>query len=916
MSEKKEQYKLSPIKTSPQPKKPTITSKGNLQFTSRRQATLQRKPLPVRTTTLSKSVRSRFAAASKNISTQPDQRYSLVEKVIIQALKKRNESHHKKEDKEKARQAALQSNVKNGFIQDYLPIQDIQYGLVHTTDGRYVKILEISPINFFAKSDLKRNELAENFRKIFRVLPAKVQIKVTSDRNDPRQLISNIKSHEQEDELLSVKLQRQDLIQKILYISSNASISRRYFLCFQYVGKSKPVREIAEEMMLIESTLDSILSANGNCVLCESDNYNYNTLSILYYLLNRKSYRSQTYDYRYQRLLRDAAAYNDATGQHKDVQDIDLISSRGLSTYSRSCIRIDGQYQTWLTLKEKSHNPVEYAGWINSLFSFGDFVDLDIDIKRLPRESTIALVSKYNQFKVVSAREKRGNAEKYTELMNSVNNNQYVLDCMNNNDEDLFNVCIIINIRADSLRALEQRRSMIVKLLKSNRRYVEDTFLNAESYFKMTLPLLYFDNDIFSRNARNYLSSSLASLYPFTSPEWYDPTGFLIGVTQNNSIVAINNFNTQFYQNGNMMILGTSGSGKTFTEQLIGYGMYYNGIRVFYILPVKGFEYIPGCNNIGGSYIPLGPGFQQCINWMEIHPETQIDMSTVSDDATGYQASLLAKKASAITTGVQLLMLKEPTPMTMVESAKLNQAIVKVYGHFGITDDNRSIFTESGLIKEMPITSDLYDELTKMPGTERLLAALDVIVNGTCKNMDGQTNVDLSNNYTVIDVDEQVIGEDLLPWFIFVAFDCVYDFAKSSRTHFDAIFLDEVWKIMSTPAAKQVKMMVKLIRGYAGCVVLATQDIFDFLNTEFGVSVLANTEIRLFLNLKDTECDRVASIIHLTDEDKSAILGFSRGQGLLLSRGDKIIVNIEATPHEVEVFTTDPNILKNKNSSL
>lgn len=98
------------------------------------------------------------------------------------------------------------------------------------------------------------------------------------------------------------------------------------------------------------------------------------------------------------------------------------------------------------------------------------------------------------------------------------------------------------------------------------------------------------------------------------------------------------------------------------------------------------------------------------------------------------------------------------------------------------------LFTENGLIKEMPITSDLYEELTKMPGTERLLAALDVIVNGTCKNMDGQTNVDLSNNYTVIDVDEQVIGEDLLPWFIFVAFDCVYDFAKSSRTHFGRNF--------------------------------------------------------------------------------------------------------------------------------
>ncbi len=915
MNEKNEQYKLSPIKTSPLQKKPTTTLKENLQNTSRKPPKLQTKTLHTKTKNLTNTIQLPFKRTNTTSSTQSKRNHSLAEKAIILAIQKHNESHQKKAAKMETKQKELKGKIKNGFIQDYLPIQDIQYGLIHTTDGRYIKIIEVSPVNFFAKSDLKRNELADNFRKIFRVLPAKVQIKITSDRNDPRQLISNIQSHEQDNEPLSVKLQRQDLIQKIHYISSNASISRRYFICFQYIGKSKPAREIAEEMMIIESTLDSILSVNGNCILQESDDYNYNTLSILYYLLNRKSYRTQTYEYRYQRLLSDAATYNLATGQHKDVQDIDLISSRGLSTYSRSCIRIDGQYQTWLTLKEKSHNPVEYAGWINSLFSFGDFVDLDIDIKRLPKESTVAVVSKYNQFKVVSAREKRGNAEKYTELMDTVNNNQYVLNCMNNNDEDLFNVCIIIIIRANSLKALEQRRNMIVKLLKSNRRYVEDTFLNAETYFKMTLPLLYFDNDIFTRNARNYLSSSLASLYPFTSPEWYDPTGFLVGVTQNNSIVAINNFNTQFYQNGNMMILGTSGSGKTFTEQLVGYGMYYNAIRVFYILPVKGFEYIPGCNNIGGSYIPLGPGFQQCINWLEIHPETQIDMSTVSADASGYQASLLAKKASSITTGVQLLMLKEPTPMTMIEAAKLNQAIVKVYERFGITDDNRSIFTANGLVKEMPITSDLYRELTLIPGTERLLAALDVIVNGTCKNMNNQTNVDLTNNYTVIDVDEQIIGEDLLPWFIFVAFDCVYDFAKSSRTHFDAIFLDEVWKIMSTPAAKQVKMMVKLIRGYAGCVVLATQDIFDFLNTEFGVSVLANTEIRLFLNLKDTECDRVASIIHLSEEDKSAILGFKRGQGLLLSRGDKIIVNIEATQHEIDVFTTDANILKSKNNT-
>ena len=77
-------------------------------------------------------------------------------------------------------------------------------------------------------------------------------------------------------------------------------------------------------------------------------------------------------------------------------------------------------------------------------------------------------------------------------------------------------------------------------------------------------------------------------------------------------------FDSRIYKNANIAILGTSGSGKTFTMQLMALRMRRKGIQVFIVAPLKGHEFHRACSNIGGAFIQISPASPNCINVMEI----------------------------------------------------------------------------------------------------------------------------------------------------------------------------------------------------------------------------------------------------------------------------------------------------------
>ena len=126
--------------------------------------------------------------------------------------------------------------------------------------------------------------------------------------------------------------------------------------------------------------------------------------------------------------------------------------------------------------------------------------------------------------------------------------------------------------------------------------------------------------------------------------------------------------------------------------------------------------------------------------------------------------------------------------------------------------------------------------------------------------------------------------------------------------------MDEVWLMMQNDdCAKQVKEMVKIIRGYGSCTVLATQDIGDFLrsNNGLGESILAASKIKFFLRIEDMEINNIARVVDINNNDKANFKKFPpHGRALLMSDKDKILIDMISSESELRTYTTDVNLRK------
>lgn len=809
------------------------------------------------------------------------------------------------------------------FTQDIIPVKEIKGGIIITTNGRCVKVMELQASNYEQMSADDKNNILYNFDRIFKIAPSKMQFMTLSEHINVDKMIQNVKSKNAGVHTTNVQMALDDYIAQLNGLNRNLGLIKRYYIIFEYEGSASPstdagFNEIYYDIMNTACAIENVLKS-ANTPVVHHDNENDAIYDFLYNYYNKKSAITESFINRYFRIVSDRKNYYAKSNAKDPGIDIrDLFAPRGMdfSSHKDYCMA-DGIYYTYIAITDSGYPEALPATWINYVFGhYGVGVDTDFYIKKLPKEMTKFRLEKDAAFKRSAAISEHGNASKAEELMRKANNSTAILNAMKNG-EDIYNCVTIATLWDVDPYELMRKRIAIVKDLTSKGIKVETSHLDCLQYFKMTAPFLDIQNEIFSRNAHNFLTWSLGSIYNMTSYQLYDPTGFPIGYNMlNKSIVCFNNFNTAYFKNGNMCITGTSGAGKSFTLMFIGRNLFLNGIGTYYILPEKGYEYEDACKSLDGQYIMLMPGSKDCINILEIRPQISYKMVDGVEEDIDIKAdvsqSLLAKKVAAVTVWIQLLLTEGDAKITSVELYKLNDVITKLYGEFGITDDNNSIYDENGNLKRMPIIEDLYNVLLKDNELYRLAVLLTPFVSGSCKNMNQQTNVDLRSKCIVFNVDETSIGENLLSAFMYIAFDCSYDLVKSDADNFDTIFMDEIWKMMKNEAcAKQVQKLVKLIRGYGGSTIVATQEIKDFLASAggFGASVISNSAINFIMQINDKdERKRICELMSLSNDDMKIIAGYERGCGMLIANGVKVNVEVKASELEKSLFTTDLNV--------
>ena len=551
------------------------------------------------------------------------------------------------------------------------------------------------------------------------------------------------------------------------------------------------------------------------------------------------------------------------------------------------------------------------AGWLSLLINAGDGIDTDLFLFRQPKEQAVRRLGQQLRINRSKIREASDTNTDFDDLDSAISSGYFLKEGLANN-EDFYYMSILITVTAHTPEELEWRERELKKMLISQDISISACTFREEAAFLSSLPLVSLEKHLYNRARRNVLTTGAASCYPFTAYELSDDNGILLGVNKyNNSLVIVDIFNSAVYRNANIAIVGTSGAGKTFTMQLMALRMRRKGIQVFIIAPLKGHEFLRACKNIGGEFIQISPASKNCINIMEIRKTDKSADEII--DGGHIEKSELAKKIQSLHIFFSLLI----PDMTHEEKQLLDEALVKTYALKGITHDNKTLADKADpeRYKKMPVLGDLYNILISNASTERLGHILNRLVHGSAGTFNQQTNVNLDNKYTVFDISE--LSGDLLPVGMFMVLDYVWDKAKEDRTAEKAIYVDEMWQLIGSGgnqvAAGFVLEMFKIIRGYGGSAICATQDLNDFFALDggkYGKGIINNCKTKIILNLEDDEAERVKDIFKLFEAEIMEITHFERGSGLISTNNNNITVEFKCSELEKRLITTDRRELK------
>ena len=820
-------------------------------------------------------------------------------------------------DSSAKRKAGKRKPEKLSFTQDFIPIKNLEHGIIETTDGRYIKILEIEPINFMLRSEEEQYEIICSFASWLKISPVHLQFKSITRKADSDKHIAMLRKETETEESEQCKKLSEGYIRLIKDVGSREALTRRFFLIFRYEelrrNENSDYGQICSTLLTAEQNARAYFMQCGNNILQPKDP-DEATAEILYMFFNRRSCVEEPFHSRVDRIVLDTmAAKNKVIGIDPipHIRMVHFIAPRGIDLTHRNYIIMDGLYYSFLYIKGNGYPNKVRAGWMSSLINAGEGIDVDVFLRRENRSKAIDKVAQRIRLNRTKLKSMQDTSTDYEELAGSIQAGYFIKQGIANYNEDLFYMSVFVTVSARTYEELMWRKQQMTDMLKSMDMYVSDCSFQQEDALRTVMPFLQISPKLEKKSKRNVLTSGAASTYMFTSFEMSDDTGVLLGINRhNNSLCIVDLFDTKKNKNANLNLLGTSGAGKTFTMQLLALRMRMRGIQCYIIAPIKGHEFRRACNRIGGQFIKIAPGSPHCINIMEIRHTISPEMELIDELDYSEMDSLLAQKIQQLMIFFSLLI----PDMTNEEEQMLDEALIRTYGKFGITHDNDSVYEDRNAVppkmKTMPILGDLHEELQKNEMTKRIAVIVSRFVTGSAQSFNQQTNVDLSNKYIVLDLSE--LKGKLLPVGMMIALDYVWDKIKSDRTKKKAIMIDEIWQLIGAGsnrmAAEFCLEIFKVIRGFGGAAISATQDLSDFFGLEdgrYGRAIINNSKNKIILNLEPDEAEFVRDTLKLTKTEIRSITRFERGEALICSDNSKVPVIIKASKEEQEMITTD-----------
>jgi conjugal transfer ATP-binding protein TraC len=446
--------------------------------------------------------------------------------------------------------------------------------------------------------------------------------------------------------------------------------------------------------------------------------------------------------------------------------------------------------------------------------------------------------------------------------------------------QKMFEVGIYITVYADSENELFKVENEIKSILEARMVYMKPALFQQEDAFKSVSPI---GTDIIQVHQK-LNSEPLSSIFPFVSFDLTSEKGILYGVNRHNASLVI--FDRFSLENYNSVTIATSGAGKSFTTKLEILRTLMFDTEVIVIDPEREYEYL--AEAVGGRYFNISLSSDHHIN--------PFDLPIPREDETA--ADVLRSNVISLV-GLFRLMLGGLTPE---EDSIVDRAITETYALKDITVD-------SDLSKvEPPLLSDFEMVLSGMEGSESVLQRIKKYTRGSWSTFINQpSNVDINKKLVVFSIRD--MEDELKPVAMYIVTHFIWN-AIRRELRKRLLVVDEAWIMMkSEDTASFLYSIAKRGRKYYLGLSTITQNVDDFMKSQYGVAIITNASIQLLLKQSSSSIDLVQKTFHLTDEEKYLLLESGVGEGIFFAGLKHVAIKVLASYTEEQIITSDPSQL-------
>lgn len=444
-------------------------------------------------------------------------------------------------------------------------------------------------------------------------------------------------------------------------------------------------------------------------------------------------------------------------------------------------------------------------------------------------------------------------------------------------NEKFFHFGLYVTIRSRSLKELEDISRNVESVLSAIGIVVKIASLQQEQGFVSTLPLGLDKINL----TRNMDTTSLATTFPFVSSELTMDDGIMYGINKHNkSLIVFDRFQMP---NSNMVIFATSGAGKSYFVKLEAIRSLMLGTDIIIIDPEKEYEKLTKA--IGGEYISFTQDGSSKLNPFELSGVYEKD-----EDELRFKVLFLQGLIKIMVGGT----------LTPVESAILDRALILTYKEKGITPDPAT------QTRPAPLLEDLYKILNAMAENEAHLLAskIERYVRGSAAGIfDQASNIAINNTFTVFSIRD--LADELRPIAMYMMLDFIWTRVKKDKRE-RILIIDEAWWMMQyEDASKFVYSVAKRARKYGLGLTTITQDVEDFLSSDYGKAIVNNSSMQLLLKQSPAAIDRIKEVFYLSDGEKSYLLSAGIGEGLFFADYNHVAIQVIASENEHNLITTN-----------